>query len=249
MSVSSFQGDVRQCGHLCLPFETDDERREAVLAFLHEGLTRGARCLVVGDPAEYEDLCRGLEHWGICSKRATARGALILKSTEEVYLVGGTFDPDAVLDRYEAMIDDALAGGFTGLRATAELTYVPDDVDWRKIVWYEAQVNDRFARRPFSGLCRYPRAVVPPERVQDVLRTHPIAIVRGEQCDNPFYERPDLALSDDNRTRVDWQLRQLRVGNRTLKHLENKTVSAVNAAAELAIELDHLRSRDRTPRG
>jgi hypothetical protein len=244
MSVSSFQGDTRQCGHLCLPFETEDERREAVLEFLHEGLSRGARCLVVGDPQEYEDLCRGLEDWGICSKRAVARGALMLKSDEEIYLRNGSFDPTAPLEYYDAAIDDALAAGFTGVRATAELTYVPDEADWRKLVWYEAQVNDHFARRPFSGLCRYPRAVVPPERVQDVLRTHPIAIVRGELCDNPFYERPDLALSDDNRTRLDWQLRQLRVGNRARKHLEDKTVSAVAAAAELSIELSHLRARE-----
>ena len=30
-------------------------------------------------------------------------------------------------------------------------------------------------------------------------------------CDNPFYERAELALSDDSRARLDWQFRQLRV--------------------------------------
>ena len=53
---------------------------------------------------------------------------------------------------------------------------------------YEARVNEHFARRPFSGLCCYPRSVIPAERVQDVLRTHPTVVVRGEHCDNPFYE-------------------------------------------------------------
>ena len=88
---------------------------------------------------------------------------------------------------------------------------VPADGEWQKIVWYEAQINEHFARRPFVGLCRYPRTLIPAERVRDVLRTHPVAIVRGEICDNPFYERPELALRDDSQARLDWQLRQLRV--------------------------------------
>ena len=75
-----------------------------------------------------------------------------------------------------------------------------------------------------------------------MLRTHPVAVVRGEACANPFYERPELALSDDSQARLDWQLRQLRVQNRTQRHLEEKTVSAVTAAVELATELEALRS-------
>ena len=119
---------------------------------------------------------------------------------------------------------------------------VPSDAVWREIVWYEAQINENFARLPFTGLCRYPRMVVPANRVQDVLRTHPIAVVRGETCDNAFYERPALALSDDSRARLDWQLRQLRVHNRAQRRLEDKTTSAVTAAVALATELETLRS-------
>jgi hypothetical protein len=84
--------------------------------------------------------------------------------------------------------------------------------------------------------------VVPANRVQDVLRTHPVAVVREETCDNPFYERPALALSDDSRARLDWQLRQLRVHNRAQRRLQDKTTSAVTAAVALATELETLRS-------
>jgi hypothetical protein len=119
---------------------------------------------------------------------------------------------------------------------------VPSDDLWRQIVWYEAQVNEHFSRLPLVGLCRYPRSTVPPHRVQDVLRNHPIAIVRGETCENPFYERPDVSLSDDTGARLDWQLRQLRIVNRVQRQLEGKTASAVTAAVELATELETLRA-------
>ena len=228
--------------HVCLPFETDDEKQAAVASFLHEGLSHGNRCLFVGTPSEFEDLGRRLEIEGLCTVRAQARGALLFLSPAEAYLHEGVFEPERVLTRISTLIEDALTDGFTGLCGTGELMDVPSEAEWRKIVWYEAQVNEHFARLPFSGLCRYPRSVVRPERVRDVLRTHPVAIVRGESCENPFYERSELALSDDSQARLDWQLHQLRVQNRAQRHLEGKTVSAVTAAVELANELEELRA-------
>ncbi|HVZ89337.1 MAG TPA: MEDS domain-containing protein [Polyangia bacterium] len=228
--------------HICVPFETADESREAFVAFIHAGLDRGNRCLFVGSAAEYQALGQGLEELGICAQRAEARGALLFMTVEQAYLEDGVFAPEKVLARVDRFIQDALADGFAGLYATGELRHEPGDDVWRDVVWYEAHVNEHFAREPFAALCRYPRSIVPPHRVCDVLRTHPVAVVRGEACANPFYERPELALSDDSQARLDWQLRQLRVQNRTQRHLEEKTVSAVTAAVELATELEALRS-------
>jgi hypothetical protein len=246
--TSSANDSAHHGQHLCLPFETDEEKQAAIVSFFHEGLARGNRCVFVGTATEFEDLGRRLDVEGVSISRAQARGALRFLTQEEAYLHDGVFDPTRVLARVAAQIDEALADGFTGLRGTGELRYVPAAAEWQKIVWYEAQVNEYFARRPFAGLCRYPRAVVPAERVCDVLRTHPVAVVRGEVCDNPFYERPALALSDDGEARLDWQLRQLRIQNRLQRHLEGKAASAVAAAVELAAELAALRARFRPAR-
>jgi hypothetical protein len=212
------------------------------LAFFHEGLTSGARCVFVGTPDEFARLKASLEELGVCSKRAGERGALVYRSLDEAYITDGVFDPAVLITRTEAQIEDALKSGFTGLRRSGELHEPPTQEIWHKIIWYEALINEHFARQPFSALCRYSRAAVSPERVCDLLRTHPVAIVRGEACENPFYERPELALSDDGQARLNWQLRQLLVQHRARRRLETKTVSAVAAAAELAVELDQLRS-------
>lgn len=239
--------DVRHSSHICLPFETVEEKHEGTVTFFHEGLSRGARCIFTGTPEDFDTLGQGLEGLGICTRRATARGALQYRPVEEIYFPDGRFDPPRSLDYTDGLIDEALVDGFTGLRLTAELTRIPVYDEWQKIVWYEAMVNEHFARRPIAGLCRYPRHLIPAERVRDLLRTHPIAIVRGEPCDNPFYERPEIVLSDDSRTRLDWQFRQLRVQQRTRQQLEGMRVSAVTAAAELAVELHNLRSGREKP--
>jgi hypothetical protein len=247
MSPPVAGSDVRHSSHVCLPFETDDEKHEATVAFIHEGLSRGARCMFLGTKDDFDELGRSLEDLGICTRRATTRGALQYRTVEEVYLYGGIFDPPRALDHTDALIDAALVDGFSGLRLTAELTRIPAQGEWQKIVWYDAMVNERFARRPIALLCRYPRTMIPAERVRDVLRTHPVAMVRGESCENPFYERPEIVLHGDAETLLDWQFRQLRVHNRTRQHLEGTRSSAVAAAAELAVELHHLRSGREKP--
>jgi hypothetical protein len=197
--------------------------------------------MFLGTKDDFDELGRSLEDLGICTRRATSRGALQYRTVEEVYLYGGIFDPPRALDHTDALIDAALVDGFSGLRITAELTRIPAHGEWQKIVWYDAMVNERFARRPIAMLCRYPRTMIPAERVRDVLRTHPVALVRGETCENPFYERPEIVLRGDPETLLDWQFRQLRVQQRTRRRLEDKTASAVTAATELAIELEELR--------
>jgi hypothetical protein len=203
--------------------------------------------MFLGTKDDFDELGRSLEDLGICTRRATTRGALQYRTVEEVYLYGGIFDPPRALDHTDALIDAALVDGFSGLRMTAELTRIPAQGEWQKIVWFDAMVNERFARRPIALLCRYPRTLIPAERVRDVLRTHPVAIVRGETCENPFYERPEIVLHGDAETLLDWQFRQLRVHNRARQHLEGTRSSAVAAAAELAVELHHLRSGREKP--
>src|SRR5262249_34836716 len=161
-----------------------------------------------------------LEGMGICTRRASARGALQYRSVQELWFPSGQFEPLRSQEIVDGLIDDALADGFTGVRLTAELTRIPELSEWHKIVWYEAMINERSARRRSAHLCRSPRTLIPAERVRDLLRTHPIAMVRGEACDNPFYERPEIVLSDDVQTRLDWQFRQLRVQQRTRQQLE-----------------------------
>jgi signal transduction histidine kinase len=222
--------------HLCLPYESEDERRTTLLAFLREGLARHERCLYVAAPAEHAEVVAALEADGVAARRAVARGTLTFATQAEVYLRTGDFDGDDALDVLEGHLGRALADGYAGLRATGESSGPISDELWPRVRAYEARLNERFARRPFVGLCRFDAAGLPPERIQDMLRTHPLAVVRGDLCENPFYERPELALSDDPRARLDWQLHQLRAHQRARRHLAALATSAVTTAAALEAE-------------
>ncbi len=148
------------------------------MAFVHEGLSRGARCLFLGTNEDYETLGRGLEELGICTRRATSRGALQFRvSSRRSTSSTANSIRRARSTRPDALIDEALADGFTGLRHSAELTNVPDQESWRQIVWYEAMINERFARRPIATLCRYART--------RCRRTRPRPVAHAPDRDRP----------------------------------------------------------------
>jgi MEDS: MEthanogen/methylotroph, DcmR Sensory domain len=237
-------GAPRLSGHLCFPYESQDDKRATLVAFIAEGLERHERCLYIGTPADQTEILAALEAAGVPAERALERGALVLATQGETYLRTGRFDPEDALAMMEGLVDRALADGFAGLRGTGEASGPVSDELWPKVLRYEALLNERLGRRPFVGLCRFHASEVSPERLHDVLRTHPTALVRGDVCANPFYERADVALSDDSRARLDWRFHQLRAHNRARKRLEAMT-EAIAAADDsrdrfLAVLADEL---------
>jgi hypothetical protein len=214
-------GALRPGDHVCFPYEHELEKWTTLVAFVRDGLLRQERCLYVGTPADQDALLEALAAGGVQAQRELERGALVLATQGETYLRTGRLDPADMLDLIDTLIDRALADGFRGLRGTGEGSKALPDELWQPILDYEAQINERFAQRPFTALCRYRSDHVSPSRAQDLLRAHPVALVRGTVCDNPFYEHPALSIGGgDNRARLDWQMHQLRAYNRSRSRLK-----------------------------
>ena len=203
-------GSLRHGAHLCLPYDDVDERNQAVIPFIAEGLARGERCVYLIDTDQRESLLGALSGAGVNASRALDRGALWLRTPEETYFRSGKFDPDDTLALADELIAGALGDGFSGVRGSGEIASSEQHgVAWEQIFAYEVRFNERFARRPFVAMCRYHRAVSPASTIAGALRTHPTAIVSGRLCHNSYYERPEVALAGDAE-RVEWMLRQLR---------------------------------------
>ncbi len=249
-------GNLRHGDHLCLPYDDTDEETSAVVPFIAEGLARGERCVYITDTHRREDLLSALSDAGVNASRALDRGALFVRTPQEVYFRSGKFDPDDTLALADELLAGALADGFIGLRGSGELSAVRDrGVSWADLFSYEIRFNERFARRPIAALCRYHRPAAPPGRIADALRAHPTAIVGGRVCRNSYYEKPDIALAGDAE-RVEWMLYQLRRSSaddlrslamtRSLAR-ETSRLSAENQSrAQAAEELEHaILMRDR----
>lgn len=150
------------------------------------------------------------------SSTSVPRGALVIETKRETYLRQGTFDPQAVIAFLRETERLALVAGFTGLRVTGEMTWAlgsgtDGETDPATVIEYEALLNDFFAESRSLAICQYKRALFTPDVVEDVLRTHPRAILGDQVCPNLYYEPPAMGLGRPSKAeKVDWMIGQLR---------------------------------------
>ncbi len=198
--------------HLCLLYDTPQEQFAVVVPFIRDGLAKGHRCLYIVDDRTAEEVVAALRRAGVDVDAEMRRGAFELLTKREAYLKSGRFDPPRMIGVLRKSTRDALARGFTALRATGEMTWAlgrEPGVD--RLIEYEARLNDFFPDSAALGICQYNRRRFPPEIVREVLLTHPIAIVGGRVCRNIYFEPAAAVLGRQTEAkRVDWMLHQLR---------------------------------------
>jgi len=198
--------------HVCHVYRTAAERLAVIVPFLQDGLARNEQTIYI-DAADVLPAVRAaLADAGEAVAVAEARGALQLLTPAQTYLRDGAFAPAAMVATARQLISAATASGYTGLRISANTNWALDSgTDLRLLTAYEAEVNLLLAASPALGMCQYDRTRFPVMALQDVLRTHPLALLDDQLCPNLFYEPLGLAAGEDGAAqRVDWMLRQLR---------------------------------------
>ena len=113
-------GSLRHGDHLCLPYDHVDEKTDAVIPFIAEGLGRGERCVYIADPNQREALLGALSNAGVNASRALDRGSLWLRTPQETYFRSGKFDPADMLALLDELITGAQTDGFVGVRGSGE---------------------------------------------------------------------------------------------------------------------------------
>jgi signal transduction histidine kinase/ActR/RegA family two-component response regulator len=198
--------------HLCLVYENGAEQLAAAVPFLRAGLAQGERCVYIADERTTEDVAQALAAGGVNVSGECARGALRLLTGRETYLRSGRFDPRRMIEFLGEAVEEALAGGFAGLRATGEMTWaLGPEITADCLTEYEALLNDFFPKQRALGLCQYSRSRFPPAVLREVLRTHPVAVLGSRACRNPYYEPPRMVLGQQSAAeQVDWMIAQLR---------------------------------------
>lgn len=216
---------LRQGDHLCLISESPEEPAAALIPFFKTGLAAGDRCLSIGPAAAARRIERELALQGIAVGSELDRGALVLLTQRERWLPGGRFDPGEMMDLLRQAEQQALDDGFRGLRITWDMAWVLDGVPGaERLTEYEALLNRFLAGSRTAALCRYSRPHTGAEQIQDVLRTHPLAVLGEQVCQNTFYEPPDMVLGDRSPDdQVDWMIARLRRARLNEEKMEDLT--------------------------
>ena len=232
--------------HVCLIYESDPaEQYPAILPFIREGLDGGERCIYVADDSRIDDLTAAMRAAGIDANAALVRGALLIWTRDE-WRHAGPLDSVAGAAQVRAAIADALVAGYPAVRFAVEMTWTLDpDIPADALRHWEATINTVFTSDlPGRITCQYNRGRLGAAMLHAALSTHPVAVLGGAVCPNPYYEAPLLLdgelppALEPTPARVGWMLSQLRLNRALADERERR------ARAEAALEESN-RSRAR----
>ena len=186
-------GSLRHGDHLCLPYDHVDEKTDAVIPFIADGLGRGERCVYIADPDQREALLGALSNAGVNASRALDRGSLWLRTPQETYLRSGKFDPDDMLALLDELITGAQTDGFVGLRGSGEASATEDHgISWSDLDLVRARLQ-RAVRGPAD---RRPVPLPPGGRAAGAHRRR---ASRAPDCDRQRPRVPELVLREARR--------------------------------------------------
>jgi hypothetical protein len=183
--------------HLCYLYDRDEDHRSFITAYLRLGLERNEKVLYVADARPTDAVFDYLRNDGLQIEPYIARGQLTVLSSHEVYMNDGIFDPDKMIALAEASTDQALAEGYSALRATGEMSWALKGVSGsERLIEYESKLNEHFPESECLAVCQYDRRLFEPQLLLNVLATHPGVALGTGVYDNSYYTPPSEFPAD-----------------------------------------------------
>ena len=181
--------------HMCFIYSDDEERRSTMSRFLDAGLHSGEKVGYFVDSATPDDVRGWLAEKGVDIPDDAEGDQFSVTSAEETYCPGGQFVPDTMLDRLRMYYDQAIEQGYPGGRVTGEMAWALKGIPGSdRLIEYEARVNLVVLTHPVTAICQYDANLFDGATILDVLRVHPMMVVRGQVVRNPYYVKPEEFL-------------------------------------------------------
>ncbi len=178
--------------HICGLYETDRERDEIVLGFLHQGDVAGdlqLYCPVEQTPAQFT--AKHDRDYPNCAGHVGDPGRFRLLDAATLYYPEGHFCPHSMDRGLSVFYAQSQAEGPRNIRATAEMVWALAAIPGiEHLMVYESRLNYFIPGKPWISICLYNLTRVSGAMVMQVLQTHPYTISGGVITQNPYYQDP-----------------------------------------------------------
>ena len=181
--------------HICQIYSEEIERRSSLEQFLLRGLKRGESCACFSDKTDAERLAEPFAEHGVSVRDALDDGSLTLTAARGVYLDRGSFNPERLLALLQQFHSAAVASGRVGGRVIGEMiSDIRQQEGGDRLLEYESRVTMLLRDNPLTAVCQYDARTFDGSTLMDVLKVHPMMVVRGTVVQNPFYLPPEEIL-------------------------------------------------------
>jgi hypothetical protein len=179
--------------HICGLYETDAERDEIIMGFLHEGDLQHDNQLYCPAERTKEDFISKYGNlYPECKDHVHDPAVFSINSAEELYYPDGTFSPISMDKGLNAYFTESQKKGKKNIRATAEMVWALQAIPGiEHLMAYESRLNYFIPGKPWISVCLYNITKFSGSMIINVLRTHPYTISGGVITQNPYFQNPD----------------------------------------------------------
>ncbi len=194
--MGSAGGFFPECHHVCLIYDSEEQRRKFVSEYLAAGVRRGELVRYFADVTSPEEIRAWLLEAGLDISKAEEKGDFAIVKAENGYCPEGRFVPQEAITRMVSRYAMAQEAGYSGSRAAGEMTWALRDIPGSdRLLEYEIRINTISETFPYVGMCQYNARLFDGGTLFKVLQVHPFMIAQGQIVQNPFYVRPEELLA------------------------------------------------------
>jgi hypothetical protein len=182
--------------HICQIYSDDAEREEVLLKFLLSGLLAGECVSCFSEHLPQIQLATYLADHRLSCAEVETSGQLSLAGTRDIYFSGNRFDPERMLTLLREYYRSSVTQGFSASRVIGEMTAeIAHVAGGHRLLEYEAKVSLLQKEYPVTTVCQYDARQFSGAMIMDVLKVHPLMLVRGAVIYNPYYLPPETVLA------------------------------------------------------
>jgi hypothetical protein len=179
--------------HFCGLYETERERDEIVLGFLHQGDIENDLqyyCPAERTSENFQDVYQ--KNYPDCAGHVHDSERFILSSAKDLYYPDGIFSPVSMDKGLNNFYKASQQKGKRNIRATAEMIWALEAIPGiESLMVYESRLNYFIPGKPWISICLYNLARFSGAMIMKVLQTHPFTISGGVITKNPYFQNPD----------------------------------------------------------
>jgi anti-anti-sigma regulatory factor len=187
MAIPASVDELSPGDHACLTFSDREERLDIVSAFVRIGLERGQRVLCLAETLPPDRLTAEFADRGVPVTGALEHGQLVLRTSDESWLDGGSFLADHMLHAIRREVDLARRAGYSGLWLAADMGWAARPVPGvEQLVMFETSVNKLFSGDLLTAVCQYDREQFDPVTLASAAATHSRAVAATVYFEDPI---------------------------------------------------------------
>jgi hypothetical protein len=171
---------LKQHNHVCLLYETPEERFSVIAAFFKFALARSDKCIYVNSVTDDEDVIDNIDWFsrGVDIEKHSKKNDLEVVGRNKM-CKGPRLASGTLCTAVEKEYVKATSEGYDGLTLTLEMTNIAaPDVSLSSFRAHESRMNNILERNDITGICQYNINKFPTAYIKYMIFTHPLVIYK-----------------------------------------------------------------------